>query len=522
MESNATITAVVQQGGTIQTTVETGSSITATVTGGAQGLQGVAGPTGATGATGPQGPSGTLKTYFDVTNYGAVGDGNTDDTAAIQAAIAAAQPTGGIIFFPFGVYSISSALTCYTGVSFLGEGSEASFIQQTSTTANALVGVDVASISIQGILIEGPATGSGIGISFTWSAAGNVPYLDFRDVWVRNFGGDGLYLETPIVSHFDRVISQGNGGYGFNFPQAGTSCSFTSCWARQNAKAGYRFYESVYFSLVACAADNNGIGYLVDSAQSIHFSGCGSEGQLLNGGSFNGIGWKITNSSVVTLTSCWITDNRNLGVWVTGGAQVISLNVADNTPHAGATYFIQVDSGCTADIYGLHNTTANSLTTGTTNIYDDGAGGTHSQDVFVNSATATTVPYFNANKALVSSSVTPTELGYVHGVTSSIQNQINAIASADISRVITSVSANTNAAAAALTDYVYLMMGSPTLTLPTAVGNTNRYSVTNVGTGIPLVTTSLGQTINGSPSAALPTPNMSLDFISDNANWHVE
>lgn len=39
-------------------------------------------------------------------------------------------------------------------------------------------------------------------------------------------------------------------------------------------------------------------------------------------------------------------------------------------------------------------------------------------------ATASTVPYFDASKDLVSSAVTPTELGYVSGVTSAIQTQL--------------------------------------------------------------------------------------------------
>lgn len=43
------------------------------------------------------------------------------------------------------------------------------------------------------------------------------------------------------------------------------------------------------------------------------------------------------------------------------------------------------------------------------------------------STTATTVPYLDANKKLVSSAVTPTELGYLSGVTSAIQTQIDAL-----------------------------------------------------------------------------------------------
>ncbi len=46
--------------------------------------------------------------------------------------------------------------------------------------------------------------------------------------------------------------------------------------------------------------------------------------------------------------------------------------------------------------------------------------------------TANTVPYANASKQLTSSAVTPTELGYVSGVTSAIQTQINAISATTV------------------------------------------------------------------------------------------
>ncbi len=40
---------------------------------------------------------------FNVKTYGAVGNGSTDDTAAIRSAITAASATGGIVFFPPGI-----------------------------------------------------------------------------------------------------------------------------------------------------------------------------------------------------------------------------------------------------------------------------------------------------------------------------------------------------------------------------------------------------------------------------------
>ena len=47
---------------------------------------------------------------FDVLDYGAVGDGVTDDTAAIQAALDAALAAGGTMFLPAGIYRCNSAL----------------------------------------------------------------------------------------------------------------------------------------------------------------------------------------------------------------------------------------------------------------------------------------------------------------------------------------------------------------------------------------------------------------------------
>lgn len=96
-----------------------------------------------------------------------------------------------------------------------------------------------------------------------------------------------------------------------------------------------------------------------------------------------------------------------------------------------------------------------------------------------------------------------------------------AAASAGISRSINSISSNTNAGSAANTDYVYFVSGTTTLTLPTAVGNTNRYTVKNTGAGTIIIATTSAQTIDGSASASLPVANTSLDLISDNANWRI-
>lgn len=61
--------------------------------------------------------------FYDVRDYGAKGDGATDDTAAIQAALDAARAVGGVaVYLPPGVYLISSYLRIGSTVTLCGAG----------------------------------------------------------------------------------------------------------------------------------------------------------------------------------------------------------------------------------------------------------------------------------------------------------------------------------------------------------------------------------------------------------------
>lgn len=65
----------------------------------------------------------------NVKSFGAVGDGTTDDTVAIQAAITSLILGGGEVYFPQGKYVISASLNVnYNNVAFRGMGEEISTI----------------------------------------------------------------------------------------------------------------------------------------------------------------------------------------------------------------------------------------------------------------------------------------------------------------------------------------------------------------------------------------------------------
>lgn len=62
-------------------------------------------------------------TMYNVRDYGAVGDGTTDDAPAIQAALTAAgAASGGIVFVPAGSYAIGTELKVPSRIRFCGAG----------------------------------------------------------------------------------------------------------------------------------------------------------------------------------------------------------------------------------------------------------------------------------------------------------------------------------------------------------------------------------------------------------------
>lgn len=88
-------------------------------------------------------------------------------------------------------------------------------------------------------------------------------------------------------------------------------------------------------------------------------------------------------------------------------------------------------------------------------------------------------------------------------------------------RSINNISTSQTAGDTAGTDYVYLCTGTLTLTLPTAVGNENLYTVKNVGTGVVTIDTTGGETIDGNLTIVMPVQFTSVDIISDSVNWNI-
>ena len=322
---------------------------------------------------------------------GATGNGSTDDTAAINAAITAAEAAGGIAFVPPGTYKLSSALA-FTGVpvSFIGAGQGAVTFNQASTTANGITvhGAGVLSqVRLQDFTLIGPGSGSGIGISVSSSTTDDpIEQLVLRNLTIASMGSHGVYALTPIVSVFDNVASQDHGGRGFyvtGVPADGvhaTSCSFTACYANNNALDGYYLQTLAYSSLNGCGSDTNATGYVLAGCECVALNGCGAEDTTAKN-SLSGDSFIVTEDSSgnisqdVTLTSCKSLTNNAVAFYVTGG----SLNVAligalEESPGGSATASVKTDAGTSVSLLGYTAVTATSLASQTTTTLNDGTG----------------------------------------------------------------------------------------------------------------------------------------------------
>lgn len=142
------------------------------------------------------------------TDFGAVGDGVTDDTTAIQTAINAS--TNAQLLFPAGNYRITTPMTLTgSNIALIGEGPFASVISH-SGAINSLGGGGNAILAFPGILSQSNV--SIVGLRFTCysgsanyalAAGGNAPKKNYL---VQNCMFDGFYASAFRASGLTQKI----------------------------------------------------------------------------------------------------------------------------------------------------------------------------------------------------------------------------------------------------------------------------------------------------------------------------
>ena len=144
-------------------------------------------------------------------------------------------------------------------------------------------------------------------------------------------------------------------------------------------------------------------------------------------------------------------------------------------------------------------------------------GGQANRNILVGNNPSTLSRYTDLN-ILAGSNVT---LSYTNNDNLKTTNLTIAATGGGSNRNISTVSVSSVVAAVTSTDYVVIASAGVLLTLPTAVSNTNLYTIKNTAASSVMVAANGVETIDGSANITLTTQYTAVDLISDNANWHV-
>ncbi len=148
---------------------------------------------------------------FSVKDFGAKGDGITDDTAAINAALAVSS--GRILFFPAGTYLISSTLTVKSKTTLLGEGTSSSTLKLTAgMSASAEMVRNEVQTGTLNAYYDTDLVFDGLGFDGSNNATRTGPLLSFGKVLrilIQNcLFKDNTYFAIGIGANKDVLIRQ--------------------------------------------------------------------------------------------------------------------------------------------------------------------------------------------------------------------------------------------------------------------------------------------------------------------------
>lgn len=289
--------------------------------------------------------------FYNVKDYGVVGDGSTDDTAAIEALLDDIGDDGGIVFFPPGEYLCNITIE-HSNIQLLGVGHAESGDVTSGTTlrpytktsrcitvGNGTSRADHVKISNMSIRGYGDVNTTDIADGVKIQGAG---WFTMEDIFITYFRGNGLLIESTASSEvfyafFTRMSISWNEKaaikckYGSTYV---TTVTFSQCHIQGNTTVGTSYVldtEGVYVRMDQVDVDYQlscglitraGSGSVIEMHQTIMdaYGGSGHFAELLN------------CASTETL------DRALFGSFQAGGASIKYSDAVTIQPSAGATF----------------------------------------------------------------------------------------------------------------------------------------------------------------------------------------
>jgi hypothetical protein len=363
-----------------------------------------------------------LRQYFSVKDFGATGNGSTNDTVNVQAAIDAVFAAGGgTLFFPAGTYLVSTLVLNWgasaTSVKFLGAGKNATVIQKTGGGTAAVFALSASASDgtyseFSDMRIIGTSSCHGFSIT---NLARNV----WRNVRVNSCNSGIENLGSLINTFYDCDLLSNVNGYRSR-KSSGIYCNLIEFFGgsvRSNSTWGFDIGDTNGLHLYGTDIERNGTA-VGTGGGFIARDTCDDESGISNI-SLNGVWFESNYGNSVYIEACTglkisIKDtpilNSELGKAITCLAvgvltldRVIAASAADTVTVSAVNFVARqctlsvVTNTSTAylleDVVTLAGTTAFEKKTAKGTFYIDG-NAIKSGGGFVSAATATAVTIF--------------------------------------------------------------------------------------------------------------------------------
>lgn len=236
-----------------------------------------------------------LRETVSVKDFGAVGDGVTDDTAAIQAAL----NITGQVFIPAGTYKILSSLTVSSNTDVFGDGRDTTTLMFYGTNA-ILLNVDEAdAISIRSLTLDSNAGVASVTeeTAIRHGTSGSARNILYQNLRVQNFSKAGVWMTKGWNVKFDNCMF-------ISCNQKTSGDTIAGCIVFDRTDSGTGSWTGSAFTINDCYFASSEWGVYNDAAWNVGINN--SIFELLNKPYF-----KSSAGSMMSITQCWFENNSN-------------------------------------------------------------------------------------------------------------------------------------------------------------------------------------------------------------------